>query len=235
MQAKLPDLLQQTSLGRRNNGLSVSHKTLSTRQHSDIATFKRLFPTEQQVIAYFSPANWPAILNHREKSLLCPYVTLRVLEEYYITGTAKSIVCNNLIGVLSISRPTENFNRDAIEQAAELFVGKLGTDITPYGVLDYFANYLMEYKNSYVQFDLQDLLRQCTKVFLPRWQKRLVPEQNTTENLSSKEVGTPALYRYLRREYTAKGRDIRESAVYKSGIINDNELEFIESGEEIPF
>ena len=58
---------------------------------------------------------------------------------------------------------------------------------------------------------------------------------NPMANLSSKEVGTTALYRYLRREYITKRKDIRESAVYKSGIINDNELEFIESGEEIPF
>ena len=232
---QLPNLLQQSSLGKRNNGQSNSQKTLSIRQHSDIAEFKSLYPTEKHVVAYFSPANWQTVLNHKENSLLYPYVTLQLLEEYYMTGTAKSIVCNNLIGILSFSRPTESFNRDAIERAAELFVGKYGTDITPYGVLEYFANYMMEYKSSYAQFDLQDVLRQCGKAFLPRWQKRLCQRIDTTEELPCKEVGIPALYHYLRREYVAQGKDIRQSTVYKAGIITEKQLAFIESGEEIPF
>lgn len=208
---------------------------MSARQQSDIAAFKSLFPSEQQVIAYFSPANWQNVLNHVEKSLLYPHVTLRLLEEYYISGTAKAIVCNNLIGILSISKPTEGFNREAIERAAELFVGKYGTDITPYGVLHYFANYLMEYKNTYSQFDLQDLLRQCGKSFLPRWQARLCQTQQPALETSCKETGLPAMYHYLRKEYLARGKDIRESAIYKYGTLTDEQLEFIMSGEEIPF
>ena len=186
-------------------------------------------------MAYFSPANWHVILNHVEKSLLYPYVTLRLLEEYYITGTAKSLVCNNLIGIMSISRPKESFNHEAIEQTANLFVGKYGNDITPYGILLYFANYMMEYKSTYAQFDLQDLLRQCGKAFLPHWQERLCRTKTPAIESSCKEVGIPALYRYLRKEYLAKGKDIRQSPIFKFGNITDKQLSFIESGEEIPF
>ena len=235
MQTLHPDVIRKTILEKRNNGQSISLRNLSNRQRSDITAFKTTYPSEKEVVAYFSPSNWQTILNHREMSVLYPSVTLRLLEEYYITGTAKYIVCNNIIGVLSFSRPTEEFDHDAIGMAAELFVGKYGTDITPYGVLDYFANYMMEYKNSYAQFDLQDLLRQCGKVFLPQWQKRFRLEQDPDTELLCKEVGIPALYRYLRKEYVALGKDVRESAVYKSGIITEKEIPFIESGEEIPF
>lgn len=215
--------LRQTISVKHKNGLSVSHRTLSDRQRNDMATFKRFFPSEKEAIAFFAPAKWEEALHHVEKCTLCANATLRVMEEFYLTGTAKIMVCNNLIGIYSVAKPSESINRETIDRAAQLFVGKYGTDITPFGMLYYFANYLLEYKNSYSPFDLQDVLRQCGKVFMPWWQSRLARINTPKAEQGVKETGTAALYSYLRREYVAKGRDIRESALYQYGRITEEE------------
>ncbi len=200
-----------------------------------MAIFKKLFPSEEQVLAYFAPAKWNAALQHVEKCTFCPSATLRVLEQFYMTGTAEAIVCNNIIGIYSIARPSEAINREAITRTAELFVGKFGTDLTPFGLLYYFANYLMEYKSTYSQFDLQDLLRQCGKVYMPWWLKRQSLVTPPKDELEYREEGITALYSYLRREYVGQGRDPRESPLYRLGKINDEQLQIVLSSEEPAF
>ena len=63
-----------------SSGLSVSHSVLSERQRADMATFKKLFPSEEHVLAFFAPCKWNAALQHVEKCTFCPSATLRLLD-----------------------------------------------------------------------------------------------------------------------------------------------------------
>ena len=98
-----------------------------------------------------------------------------------------------------------------------------------------FAKYLTDYKSSYGQFDLVDVLRQCGKQFVPKWRDRLGRLRERENKLSEGfcEVGIAALYTYLRREYVAKGIDIRTSPVVLLSSLTEKDLKFIESGEPL--
>ena len=102
----------------------------------------------------------------------------------------------------------------------------------------YFANYTTEYKNSYGQFDFVDVLRQCSKVFVPWWTARCGRSHQNQQHEEEKvieETGFPALCSYLRREYVSKGLDIRTSAIYQWVDLTPDQIHFIESGQEVPF
>ena len=102
-------------------------------------------------------------------------------------------------------------------------------------MLLFFADYLTEYRSSYGQFDLPDILRSCGKSFLPKWLERIGrKEAQANMHEGFVETGRPALYRYLRREYVSKGIDMRTSPIIMHGIFSEKELKFIESGEELP-
>ena len=47
-----------------SSGLSVSHSVLSERQRADMATFKKLFPSEEHVLAFFAPAGVQALYSY---------------------------------------------------------------------------------------------------------------------------------------------------------------------------
>ena len=120
---------------------------------------------------------------------------------------------------------------------AELFVAKFGAELSAFGALYYFANYLTEYRGSYGRFDLQDVLRQCGRAFLPWWRgsvgRKEAAERN--EEGGTEQTGKAALWAYLRREYVDKGRDIRESAIYQTGVIAEKDVRKIEQGDELTF
>ncbi|MBR6899766.1 MAG: hypothetical protein IKN29_05690 [Bacteroidales bacterium] len=164
-------------------------------------------------------------------------VTLSMIDYLYRPGLAETIVTNNIIGLFTITRPREPLYKDAIQLTAQQFVGRFGSQLSIFGMLLYFANYLTEYKNSYSQFDLTDVLRQCSKMFLPRWRDRLglMERHRQRYNERCEETGHAALIRYLRREYIAKGEDVRKAPVVVRGKISEEELRFIESGEELIF
>ena len=166
---------------------------------------------------------------------MLPSVTLAMVNWIYGKEVVKSIVVNNIVGLFNIAKPREPLYTEAIELTARLFVGKFGTQLSIFGMLLFFADYLTEYKSSYGQFDLPDVLRSCGKTFLPRWRNRLGrQEQRENSKEGFEEVGKAALYRYLRREYVSKGEDIRKAPVVALGCLSEKELKFIESNEELP-
>lgn len=163
-------------------------------------------------------------------------MTLNLLDRTYSEGLADRLVENNIRGLYSLARPTEPINDMAVRQAAGLFVGKFGAELSAFGTLLYFAEYLTDHKNSYGQFDLIDVLRQCSKSFLPQWRRRLGQQKQeaTREDDGCKETGKAALYTYLRRKYVAKGIDLRTSTLVRLLSLSEEELKFIESGEPLP-
>ncbi len=176
-------------------------------------TFRRAFPTELSVATYFVPNKWADFLDNPMRSTEFPSVTLRVLDSIYRDGLAVHIVKNNLVGLFSVTRPRDPLCVQAIELTAKMFVGKYRAELSVYGMQHFFATYLTDAKNSYSQFDLTDVLRQCGKVYLPRWRDRLerAIRAQQAESLQRQEknlTGMPALLAYLKREYVDKGIDI---------------------------
>ena len=235
METTISNVLQQTISGKPNNGpLSKAFKP-SERQETEAQRFRDLFPSEDKAVAYFAPAKWAAASTNPSRCTMLPSVTLAMVNWIYGKEVVKSIVVNNIVGLFTIAKPREPLYTEAIELTARLFVGKFGTQLSIFGMLLFFADYLTEYKSSYGQFDLPDVLRSCGKAFLPRWRNRLGrQEQRENSKEGFEEVGKAALYRYLRREYVSKGKDIRKAPVVALGCLSEKELKFIESNEELP-
>lgn len=157
------------------------------------------------------------------------------LDVMYHEGLARLVVKENLRGIFTMAEPREPFNNEVMDRTADIFVSKFGAELSVFGMLYYFAAYLTEYKSSYGKFDLQDVLRQCGKVFMPWWRNRLgkVEEKEKQAEETSKEVGKAALWTYLRREYVAQGRSVRESNLYRYGMIPEKDIRAIEAGDEL--
>ena len=163
-------------------------------------------------------------------------MTLRLLDETYTEGLAARIIDNNIRGLYSLGRPYEPVNIMAVSQTAALFVGKYGSELSVFGALLYFAQYLTNHKGTNGQFDLVDVLRQCERSFMKEWRKRLAKKENKAKvQKQDCETGIPALYTYLRREYVAKDLDIRTAPIVQLCSFDEKTLRFIESGEPLPF
>ncbi len=186
-------------------------------------------------MAYFAPAKWADASSHPDKCLMLPTVTLAMVDRIYGRQLSVNIVVNNIVGIFTITRPREPLYKEAIDLTARQFVGKFGAELSVFGTLLFFADYLTDYKSTYGQFDLPDLLRQCKKSFLPRWRERLGrKEQRAKADDGCKEVGKAALFRYLRREYVDRGLDVRTSPLVRHGILSEKEVQQIETGDELP-
>ena len=187
------------------------------------------------MIAYFAPAKWAAASANPSRCMMLPSVTLAMADRIYVQKVSEDIVVNNIVGLFTVAKPREPLYKEAIELTARLFVGKFGTQLSMFGMLLFFADYLTEYKSSYGQFDLPDVLRSCGKAFLQKWRERLGRQEQRKNNSNEgcEEVGRAALYRYLRREYVNKGIDVRTVPVVVRGRFSEKELKFIESNEEM--
>ena len=212
-----------------NNGLMKRLSGSSNRQREEATTFRQAFPSETAVAAYFVPARWGDFLKIPKRCTEFPEVSLGMLDKIYRDGLAVSIVKNNLVGLFSVTRPRDPLCVQAIELTAQLFVGKYGAELSVYGMLHFFATYLTDYKGSYGQFDLTDVLRQCGKAYLPRWRTKIAraerekaePAQTSGKRLT----GLPALVAYLQCEYVDKGIDIRTSPLFNAKRLKGTALE----------
>ena len=225
-------LQQITSVKPKNTPLPRPN-SLSEKQRADGEAFLLIYPSERDVLAYFAPVKWAAAVANAHKCTVYPNMTLQLLDLTYSEGISARLVENNIRGLFSLARPHEPINDTAVSHVAQLFVAKYGTELSVFSVLLYFAQYLTDYKSSYGQFDLVDVLHQCGKQFVPKWRTRLgrLREKETKQSEGYCEVGIAALYTYLRREYVAKGKDIRTSPVVMLSSLTEKDLKFIESGE----
>lgn len=123
-----------------------------------------------------------------------------------------------------MSTAREAMNTQAANLAAELFVAKYGNQCTLYALMIYFGGYTTEYKSSFSAFDIQDILMQFSKKFLPSWRQRLagVSEPNDAED-ADEPKGIDALYLMLRTRIRegVSIESLKNGYLYKSGIIND--------------
>ncbi len=127
-----------------------------------------------------------------------------------------------MVGIYSMSAAREQLQQEAVNNAAGIIVAKYGNACTLYGVMLYFANYLSDYKSTFLQFDVQDIIQQFNKKFIPWWHIRLSRANTEHEDveLITGAVGTEALKEYIRTEIE-KGNDIRSGYLYECGSITD--------------
>lgn len=214
----------------------AEHLQLSERQREDVERFKGMFKDEESVLSFFAPVKWSGATRDAGNCLMCPTMTLRLLNLVYDSDDlAKGVVYNNLSGIYRMSGERERINEDVADMTADMFVSKYGAELSVFGALCYFAEYLTDWKSSYGRFDLQDVLRQCGKGYLPRWRDKVgrMEEAQKRNEERSEQVGKAAMWSYLRREYVEKGRSIKESALYMNGMMTEEEVRLIESGEEL--
>lgn len=146
---------------------------------------------------------------------------------YHVDGLAKQIVRNQIAGIYSLCTARDQYNTQGVDMASDLFLAKYGKQCTLYAMMLYFGNYLVEYKSSYAQFDMQDILQQFGKKFLPWWNSQQKSpsefiEQKQTESL----VGTQAMHRMFadRLINGATLDDIRNSNLFKLGYCKEEDL-----------
>ncbi len=229
------EILSNTSMATKEKD-NVSFLKLSHGQQTELVRFKRMFPTEKSVLDFFSPAKWEDALKNKDACLDFGMVTLKMIQLYYGESIARQIVRNNLVGLYTVVKPQEFVNEKALNLATGLFLGKFAPELSVFGALYYFASYLINYRNSYSAFDLQDVLRQCDVKFMPQWRECIHRKNNVSKvECNAVETGRAALFTYLRREYVAKGRDVRESAIYTHGGLAEKDVALVESMEPLTF
>ncbi len=217
-------VLQRTSPLRSVRSLSVQPR-YSEAQKAAIEAFRGHFDTTQKLFNVFAPSNWGYMISHLDECLKSPCVTLSQVDAVYCDGVAKQIVRNQIAGVYSLCTARDQYNSSGIDMAADIFIAKYGHECTLYAMMVYFGNYMTEYKQSYAQFDIQDILQQFGKKFLPWWRQRLEPERPKTET-TAKLTGMDALYRML-ADRLLDGQtldDIRQCSLFRWGFVKEEDL-----------
>lgn len=199
---------------------------LSVRQRHNVDAFMVKFPSVGKLLKFFVPANWGYCIAHTNDCIMNPCVTLlQVDAAYSAPGTAQNITAGMFVGLYSMTTAKEPYNQQAANLAAELFVAKYGNECTLYGIMLYFANYLTEYKSSFAQYDVQDILQQFPKKFVPWWRLRLseCSEQPKQISEAGQPKGKDALPVMLRnRLYNGESvESIKSGFLYSQGTITD--------------
>lgn len=188
---------------------------------SDIVVFKDKFPTDSDVLRVFSPDNWGQFLRQQDKCLTAPRVTLTELTQHYGEATIKELVQQQFVGLYLLS-PQKELNQKSVGMAADLFCSQYGSQITPYSLVLYFGQYPTRYKDTFREFDVQDILKQCAKFI--RWWQEHQPEQ------PEQQPGTQGIsLEAMVRVWVNGGRTLEDfqsdSDLYNMGRITDGMIQ----------
>ena len=166
---------------------------------------------------------------------IAPCVLLGHLNKIYQTdGAAQSIVKQQIAALYAMALAKEAYNSNVFDTAAAAFVASNGMTCNLYAMMAYFGGYLTSYKQTTALFDISDILRSFKTRFLPVWMNLQDKSQKRQETEVKPRIsGRAALWSYLRSEYVAKGRNVRESNLYATGLLPEAEAKMVEGGEEV--
>lgn len=192
--------------------------------------FLRHFPTISNVYDYFAPQNWGKVQKRKDELAVARCVTLGQLDDVYgVEEAAKTVVFNNLVGVYSMGMNRELMNKQTADTAADLFVARYGGECTMFAMMIYFSGYLMDYKGTYANYDVQDILGQFSKKFLPWWrQKQGMSKKPAPEPVREGPKGAEGLKDYLMMKL-ARGEDLRSGGLWDHGFITEETVREIET------
>lgn len=186
------------------------------------------FGSIEKLYTNFSPSRWGYWVSRTKECLTNPCITLEMVDVLYNTkNVAKTIVENQFVGLYRMSTAREQYNTSQVSLAADLFLSKYGKTCSLYELMIYFANYLIEFKGSFAQFDVQDILQQYKKKFIPwranRLNAHVIPKKESEAN---KVRGIQAKHAYL-KECVKEGKDLRTGGLYMLGLVTDSEIESV--------
>ena len=191
------------------------------QRFSDKQIFVGKFPTSSDVLRVFHPSNWGQFLKQQDKCLTAPRVTLSELADHYDEATIKELVQQQLIGLHQLSSQRE-INLKSVGMAADLFLSQYGSQITPYSLVLYFGQYPTTYKDTFREFDVQDILKQCPKFI--RWWQEHQPEQ-PEQQPGCQGISLEAMVRV----WVNEGRTLQDfqnnSDLYSIGRITDGMIQ----------
>ncbi len=187
---------------------------------ADYPKFMINLPTAESLTAFCTPTNWPRIIAKADELANTPCPTLAQIDEVYnCEGLALSLVVAQFRGIHALSGTREPFNENACRMIAELFFAKYGYQSTVFSLLAYFAAYISDFKVSYAQFDMQDILTQYGRKFLPRWRDKIKPDEATNnEGIVTNDFDGLPLAWMLQGE-TAE--EIRQGYLYQKGYFSE--------------
>ena len=162
-----------------------------------------------------------------DKCVTEPCILLMHVDEIYnCEDAAKRIVKTQLVGIYSVGTAKDMLNPTTADLAADLFIANHGHRCTLYQLLLYFAKYVSDFKETRSTFDVQDIIQQYGKKFLPWWNS-IVPEKKEEPVKSNKPKGQAALDEYLKSK-AARGEDLRTGGLYELGWVNEDTIKHIE-------
>ncbi len=211
-----------TSLQHNKHTFSVL-RHLSQRQQTELEKFLEAFPTIEKVYSFFCPNRWEYALKHVNECLHYPCISLAQVDEVYHTiGAARNIIRGMFIGLYSLSTAREEYNTQASNLAADLFISKYGHQCSLYDSMLYFGGYITEYKQSFSQYDIQDVLQQYSRKYLVWKQLRQSPEQET--EVKDHGISLPEMILIWLRERRTE-EQIKEGGLYRIGSITVKMIE----------
>ena len=177
----------------------------------------------------FSPKNWGKAQRKKDELAKRQCITLNQLDDIYgVDGAAKLVVKANLGGVYSLGMNREVMNQNTADMASDLFVARFGKDCTMFALMIYFSGYLMDYKGTYSNYDVQDILLQFSKKFLPWFrQKQGVKEMKSGEVMNDGPKGLDGLMVYLMAK-KRNGEDLRSGGLYRLGYVTEDIIQDVE-------
>lgn len=194
-----------------------------SRQAVAVEAFLADFPTIDSVRAFFTPTNWPTAIKYTTQMMARPCISLAQVDEVYdADGAALQIVQGQFVGIFNISSSRDQYPTKSANFAAKLFLAKYGGFCSMFDMMIFFANYPLEYKETYSQFDAQDILKQFGKKYIPfkrsRSQNQQEEQQQDADTYNAVKPGELVFL------WLAEGRteeDIRSGDLYRNKIITE--------------
>lgn len=202
--------------------LKTSSKNLNN-VHSDQLTenekiFLKKYPTFDKVYKVFGPSSWRYALEKIDKAVHTTAPSLNRLNAMYnakdadVTLFTKHFVTYYLMA----ERSSKQLGEEVCNNVAALFLGRNGEECTPVKLLCYFANY-SEFKESFRDFDPEDVIIQYSKKFKVWWGNQVSKYYHGIQKPQSVDVqpcGVDALKLTIRK-WIEDGEDPREHTLYK--------------------
>lgn len=142
-------------------------------------------------------------------------------EVYHTEGAAKNIVRGQFLGIYALSTAKDPYNTQSSNLSADLFIARYGHSCSLYDLQLYFGSYLTDFKGTFSPFDVQDILLQFSRKYIP-WKR----SRTLSDEAEATTKGTPLEECVLR--WVRKGQSDEEFHamwLYEQGRITDEMIQ----------
>ena len=183
---------------------------------SDKEIFIEKFPDGAKVLDVFHPDNWGLFVKSKDKCLNAPKVSLMEIAEHYGEETTQKLVAQQFAGLHRLTG--RDLPMMSVQMVADLFISIYGNQVTPYSLMIYFALYPAQFKDSFREYDAQDVLKQCSK-FIAWWQSHQQQQDEQEEKENNRMSIDEVLMSWMSEGKTDE--EIRKGGLYHFGMITE--------------